>query len=325
MRKALRRLSALACAAVCLEAATAAHSTAPAVDSVAAFYYPWYGSPERDGSWMHWRTARSAELASGFVPSRGAYSSADPGILAAHMNDLYQAGVDTVIVSWWGVGSPEDERLPLVIRAARERGLAVAVHVEPYPARTPESVESDVRLLQQEGIRDVYVYDSTRDDDAAWAAVNGRLQGVRMFAHTSLAGKARAGGFQGLYTYDVLIHDGRSFRRVCLQARALGLLCAPSVGPGFDARQATGEARIRPRRGGRTYDEMWQAAIRADADIVTITSYNEWHEGTQIEPARDAYDGTYGKSGPAAERAYLVRTAEWASRFRGTLEVSLSK
>ena len=31
---------------------------------------------------------------------------------------------------------------------------------------------------------------------------------------------------------------------------------------------------------------MWRAAIRAGADGVTITSYNEWHEGTQIEPAR---------------------------------------
>ena len=30
---------------------------------------------------------------------------------------------------------------------------------------------------------------------------------------------------------------------------------------------------------------MWRAAIAARADRVTITSYNEWHEGTQIEPA----------------------------------------
>ena len=63
------------------------------------------------------------------------------------------------------------------------------------------------------------------------------------------------------------------------------LLCAPSVGPGYDARRGSGDPRVKPRRNGATYDAMWRAAIAAKADRVTITSFNEWHEGTQIEPA----------------------------------------
>ena len=67
---------------------------------------------------------------------------------------------------------------------------------------------------------------------------------------------------------------------------------------------------------------MWRGAIRAAADVVTITSYNEWHEGTQIEPASavgapyESYDGAYGLRGRAAQRAYLDRTAMWAARYR---------
>jgi Glycosyl hydrolase family 99 len=34
------------------------------------------------------------------------------------------------------------------------------------------------------------------------------------------------------------------------------------------------------------YRRAWQAAISARADVISITSYNEWGEGTQIEPAR---------------------------------------
>ncbi len=316
MENRLRYLPALACVGACLVAATATSAAAPG-NSVAAFYYPWYGTPARDGAPLHWRTPHAGSaLAAGFVPLRGEYSSSDPSILAAHMQDLHAAKVDTVIVSWWGAGSIEDRRLPLVVAAARARGIEVALHVEPYPGRTPLTVEADVRRLAHHRIRDVYVYDSSKHDDSEWAAVNARLKGFRLFANTPLAGKAHAGRFAGLYTYDVLVYDGRSFRRMCRQARALGLVCAPSVGPGFDARRATGETRVRERRDGRTYDSMWRHAVGARADIVTITSYNEWHEGTQIEPARAGYDGAFGEVGVAAETAYLARTAGWADAFR---------
>ena len=52
-----------------------------------------------------------------------------------------------------------------------------------------------------------------------------------------------------------------------------------------------------------------------------MTSFNEWGEGTQIEPAARAgryasYDGAYGLHGRAAQRAYLARTAYWTRLAR---------
>jgi hypothetical protein len=160
-----------------------------------------------------------------------------------------------------------------------------------------------------------------------WAALRYRIEGVELFAQTALAGRAAAAHFDGVYTYDVLLWGGDSFQRLCKQAHATGLACLPSVGPGYDASRATGDLRLKPRRDGKTYDGMWQSAIMSGADGVTITSYNEWHEGTQIEPARgrsagsatavafETYDGAYGLRGRPAQRAYLDRTTFWTRAF----------
>jgi hypothetical protein len=309
----------------CLAVSTA-HAAAAALPSprVGIFYYPWFATPGTDGHYAHWQqggNAPPARLSSSFYPARGAYSSADALVVEAQMREIAGAGIGTVITSWWGRGSREDQRLPQVIEAARAEGLDVAAHLEPYEGRTVAGTESDIRYLQTLGISDFYVWASGLLADAEWAELNERLDGVRTFANTNLPGKAAAGRFDGLYTYDVLLFKGALFRRLCRQARRLGLLCAPSVGPGYDARKATGDTRVRPRRRGATYDSMWRGAVRARADLVTITSYNEWHEGTQIEPALAArggyhgYDGAWGLRGRAAEGAYLDRTAYWVRRL----------
>jgi hypothetical protein len=316
-------LAAIVCAAVLVFPA-AAGSEARATSQVAIFYYPWYSTPVKDGGWAHWYLGRGdgAVLATRYYPARGLYSSSNARIVEAHMREIATAGVHTVIVSWWGPTSPEAGRLGLVAQAARRHGLAVAIHLEPYLGRTPASAADDMSRLRKEGYSEFYVYDAERDPATAWAAVLARLDGdLRIFGHVSLVGRAKASGFDGLYTYDVGAWNGSAFRRICTQAHLAGLLCAPSVGPGYDARLATQHSLVRPRLHGATYDRMWRTAVAARPDLVTITSYNEWQEGTQIEPAQDqvgrlGYNGAWGRRGLAAQSAYLEATARWVARFR---------
>jgi hypothetical protein len=170
-------------------------------------------------------------------------------------------------------------------------------------------------------VRDFYVFGAADRPGSDWAAMNDRVAPpLRVFAQTGRVGVAAAGRFDGVYTYDIVTWNGAKFRRICRQARAAGLLCSPSVGPGFDARRAAGVLELKARDDGVTYDRMWSAALRSRAKLVTITSYNEWHEGTQIEPARArpgyaSYNGAWGRRGTDAERAYLDRTAFWVARL----------
>ncbi|MGH3000493.1 MAG: hypothetical protein ACRDNM_14440, partial [Gaiellaceae bacterium] len=252
--------------------------------NVAIFYYPWYGTPLHDGTWDHWNQnghTPPTDVYSRFFPASGPYSSSDPRVVDQQMAEIAGAGVNEVIVSWWGKGSVEDQRLPLVLAAIRKNHLVPAIHLEPYAGRSTATVTQDLPYLASLGIRDVYIYHPLDFPSSYWAAVNaGKPAGMRLFAGTELVGFAAAGGFSGFYTYDFVDYGGGKFVRLCAEAHARGLLCEPSVGPGYNGVRA-GELSIsRARDDGTTYDNLWRAAIRARPDGITITSFNEWGEGT---------------------------------------------
>lgn len=299
---------------------------------VSAFFYPWFGNPE-DGGYAHWAQnghAPPVDIASNYYPANGPYSSSNGAVISTQLGEAARAGIDELAVSWWGRGSKEDKVLPDVLAGAAKAGLQIAAHIEPYRGRSVASVVDDAAYLRSLGVRTLYVYQAFAGvAPADWAAANDALQaeGITTFAQTALVGQAAAGHFSGTYTYDILTYSARMLSRLCNEAHAVGLLCAPSVGPGYDARRAIGDPHVKPRRHGLTYDSMWHAALAAGADRITITSFNEWQEGTQIEPAVPlrlgeyryvSYDGAWGLHGAAAENAYLTRTAFWADLFRRT-------
>jgi glycoprotein endo-alpha-1,2-mannosidase len=313
---------------------------AKSVSEVSIFYYPWYATPEHDGHWSHWeqngKAPEHGDIGANFYPINGVYSSADAGVVESHMQQIAAAGVDTVVASWWGKGSYEDQVLDLLIKAAKPLHLKVAAHVEPYKGRSDSTLRSDHDYLYDRGVRDFYIYQTQSLSTAGVRAAQEIAGDDRFFGEAanqaavkngSFMQWAREAGFDGIYTYDPRGFAPVDFRGVCENAQANGLLCMPSVGPGWDATRATKIRGVLNRNGGSTYDASWQGAIDAGADIVTITSYNEWHEGTQIEPAAGRcidggycytdYEGAYGKKGTQASYAYLDRTLYWSTIAKG--------
>ena len=75
--------------------------------------------------------------------------------------------------------------------------------------------------------------------------------------------------------------------------------------PGYDDNKLDREAP-RPttdRHSGETYKVLWEEAIAASPSWILITSWNEWHEGSEIEPSVEN-----------GNRA-LETTARWAPKF----------
>src|SRR5205814_210425 len=217
-----------------------------------------------DGGWQHWDQnghVPPADVYSRYYPAGGPYSSDQPSVLRRQMAQIAAAGVDEIVVSWWGIGSLEDRRLPLVLAAAARRHLRTAIHLEPYEGRSPPSVLVDLEYLASLGIRDVYLYHPRDFAASDWLAVRAQAPpSLRVFAGTQLVGFAAAGGFDGFYTYDFVDYGGAKFIRLCREAHAVHLLCAPSVGPGYDGLRAGETSTTTGRRRGATYDRLWAAA-----------------------------------------------------------------
>lgn len=113
----------------------------------------------------------------------------------------------------------------------------------------------------------------------------------------------------GQYNYDM---DYWTAEGVRLHAKALKDMAercgsrfwSATVGPGFDGRIWHHPGRAVARGLGKRYEEMWQAAIESRPDFITVCSFNEWGEGTQIEPSLEYED------------LYLRLTAKWAKTFK---------
>jgi hypothetical protein len=319
---------------------------------VQAFYYPWYGTPDADGAWKHWDQAGHTppnDLSSNFYPLLGAYSSSDPAVIDQHMRWARRAGVGALVVSWWGTGSFEDRIIESIFDAAAEHGLRVSIHIEPYDGWTPDTTVQDVRALMARFgehpamARSVshdmkpmfYVYQALAHTAGAWRDSLTMLREdgpqVLLIGQTTDLGFIEQAGFDGGYPYDGFAPyrdadlAGQWYGRIASEFEQADKIFVGTVCPGYldDAAVPNGveetvASATRDRGLATTYDSLWQQAIDARVPFVAVTSFNEWHEGSQIEPAGRvpelAVDGRYRsyKQGPMF---YLDRTRYWSGVY----------
>jgi hypothetical protein len=323
---------------------------------VAAFYYPWYGNPATDGKWIHWTEAGSPkDIASDYFPALGAYSSNDPTVVARHMAWLRQAGIGVVIVSWWGQGCREEKPVPLLLQMAQRYGIKIAFHVEPYDGRTADRLLADVKYLYVRYGSDpafflsmstsryspgnqpkpmFFVWDIGERDTGnpvqadywqnAVDAIHALPQGGLIIADSKEGSWITRSHFDGLYNYATLHleQEGGFGWAASLPPESLYI---PSIIPGFSAvRINYSSDTYIPRLDGTTYTGQWTAALGTGVQpaMVTVTSFNEWHEGTMIEPAAVGATNDLGYSyadvGALPPDGYLALTRQWADRFLAT-------
>jgi hypothetical protein len=309
---------------------------------VLAFHYPWYGTPDGPARrWRHWNHAqlampgervlgfhdpRRGQLATAHHPAGGPYDSASPRLIRAQMLAARAAGVDGFVVSVWGRESDEARVFGAMLAEAGDGGFRLAPYYEAGELwrRGGSGIAADLEeLLARHGgsagwlrVADtpvVFVYGAHRVRPPVWEYVRRRLAagGHRVLLIGDATGPAWLPHQDALHVYSPIPGLARgedpavAYRARAALAAAAGLPFIPAVAPGFDDRRIRTPGTVVPRADGATYEATWAAALAVDPPWVVIASWNEWHEGSEIEPSREL--GT----------RYLDATRAWAQRFRG--------
>jgi hypothetical protein len=283
---------------------------------VLAFYYAWYDQK----TWQ-----------SGKVPDvpLAPYASANHEAMARQIEQAQGAGIDAFVVNWWGTGNQTEKNLKAMLDLAAPRGFRVAVD---FDLNSPlmggaASYAENLRHLHQvhaahpaylryQGRPVVFFYNVSRLPVATWQSLRDQAdpqrQALWIAEGTDLKYQSV---FDGHHLYSITwpnrIPPGQTLPqwgdRVRKYNREQGTakLWVATVMPGYDDRKVRpSNGFARSRDGGDYYRQCWEAAISSKPQWVIINSFNEWPEGSYIEPSQ-----AYGTQ-------YLDLTREWAARFK---------
>lgn len=314
------------------------------------YYYAWYGSVDYDGSWFHWQEYNHyppLDISSAYYPRLGSYSTQDPNIIDQHMRWIARTGIQVVVYSWWGRDDLTHYAAQQLLDVAGKYKLKVSFLIEPYVGRNPKRICDDIDFLlrrfgkhpsvfrmnwprSEKPLRPMFfIYDPDYPDIDLRHLISKTRAAIEdpivLFQSTDASLIQRTGA-NGIFAYEAYQPIEILYPGINNVVRNQGGIFVPAVSPGFNTNRTFNEKSEmhRLRRYGKNYDDWWEQVLAADADFVAVLSFNEWHEGTQIEPARNfalpiggylSYEGAYGKKGNEAEMSYLRRTARWIKLF----------
>ena len=317
-------------------------------------YFHWNSSSQNAEGERDKHYPGGDDIGANFYPQLGCYSSNDEKILETHMQELNRANVSVISISWWGIGTFEDKTIPRILDAANRYSIKVNIHIEPIGTKTADVIrESIIYCIDKYGSHPAFYRDSRYGnrplfyvflpnmkypEDWAELLKPGGSKTIRGTKYDALVinhwaygrdqgQKIIDSGFDGFYTYFVSDQTSTAnpdrWRELAEYARENNLLFIPCVGPGYDdTRIRRGNQNlIKERDGSRYYDKMFQAAIDVKPQFIAITSFNEWHEGTMIEPAvpKSIRGYKYEDYGSKDPDFYLDRTRFWVEKYLDTI------
>jgi len=293
----------------------AARIEGPVEPQVLAFYYPWYYPSS------FWPDNCA------YIPELSNYDSGNQTVIYTHFKWMKEASITGIISSWWGRGDFTDTNFAKLLNISDqypECRMNLTIYYETY-GRPEEAIKADLAyivelygsdpsFLKINGTPVIFVYIPGTVPASSWANIFRFLDesDLHAFFIGDTSDPSYFWLFSGSHMYNPLqylrqnLDLGALYRSNERLANNYKMLYCTTVLAGYDDRKIRSPGTLLPRNGAETYNRTWNAALGSGCDWILITSFNEWWEGTQIEPSL-AY-GSY----------YLNLTRDHATTFLNT-------
>lgn len=276
--------------------------------SVFAFYYAWFDE-------QTWTPDRVPDM-----PAE-TYVSRDPSVISRQIDQAQGAGIDSFVVSWLGPGNPTDERFKMMLDIAGGKGFSATIDFEANRYGSRDALVSALSYVRDQlmphgafarvnGKPVLFFWRQQVRSVDEWAAIRAQVDPnhdqIWIAEGVNIAYQAV---FDGHHLYSIAWSPDVNYtlndwaRRV--RRAGADKLWVATVMPGYDdTRTSRTDKYARNRQDGNFYRSAWNAALSTNPDLLIINSWNEWVEGSMIEPSV-----SYGN-------LYLDITREYASQFK---------
>ncbi|MFK7845928.1 MAG: T9SS type A sorting domain-containing protein [Rhodothermales bacterium] len=288
-------------------------------------YMPWFDTPEFNGQWgWHWTMNNrnpdiivdpmlgKREIASHFYPLIGPYASKDSDVIEYHLLLMKYAGVDGVIIDWYGVQGRNGDINSLLtnsnalIDMTDEVGLQFSVMLEDRFADSIGDGQANFAYLRDNyftkpnytrhgignapliGVFGPITFELQSDWDSITPYAGEDITLLPLWYESNDMGIHADGEYSWIYEVDSLNDYARRLERF-YQNRAPGRDVVMGIAyPGFKDFYAEGNAGNSfftiPHQ--NTLDTTFQLTQQYDTDIdlLQLATWNDFGEGTMFEP-----------------------------------------
>ena len=266
--------------------------------------------------------ADNGQLATHDRPQLGAYDSSDPAVIATQVALMKAAGVDGAIIDWNGPDGFDDYAMihrntGLLIAELKKAGLKFALCVEDNPghrfmkegkmsreqavakvaaafAWADEHWLADPHYVRLAGGPVLFVFGPQYLEETEWTSIRAGLKrNPLVFALPHLS---RRPGIDGAFAW-IPVSEGKAvtaeawskeLAELYVNQTKAGRPYVAVAFPGyrdFYAQAGAGKSYGSiEHRDGRTFAESFDQAIRSGSAIVQVATWNDYGEGTGIEP-----------------------------------------
>jgi hypothetical protein len=240
-----------------------------------------------------------------FWPVLGLYNSSNQPTIATHIQEMLYGHINVGIVSWWSKGSPADQRMPALLQAAHGTPFKWTIYYdsEGFLNNSEATVRDNLLYIQKQYADDptylkingkmvVFVYTAWTQDCSVVDKYRKANVGINAYLNFNIVPNWQQCANQpdSWHTYNPTLREASNPYLVKGKWVNDGFTISPGFSPYYNSAvctDATASTMNCLPRNASAWSQDILNMQQSGAKWQLITTFNEWNEGTSIEPSMD--------------------------------------